>query len=142
MEAKLAELGGLLQELGNVQKNVESRRTRRRSSINRSSPKRSPDQRPWKNALTLSEVTGGGDGRLPPIVEGKYYPRRTMESVVLRIQCCDTDCYVVLKIYLESSWILPTPRIRRTLGRHLLRISMREIRSNLIPRKNRHPAES
>ena len=142
METKLAELGGLLQELGNVQKNVESRRTQRRSSMNRSSPKRSPDQRRWKNALTLSEVTGGGDGRLPPIVEGKYYPRRTMESVFHRIQCRDADGYVVLKNYLESSRIQSTPRIRRTLGRHLLRISMREIRSSLIPRKNHHPAEA
>ena len=82
LEAKFAELGGLMQELGNVQKNVESQRTRRRSSMNRSSPKRSPDQRNWKNTLTLSEVTGGADGRLPPIVEGKYFPRRTMEYVV------------------------------------------------------------
>ena len=82
LEAKLAELGGLVQELGNVQKNVDSQRGQRRS-MNRSSPRRSPDQRNWKNTLTLSEVTGGTDGRLPPIVEDKYYPRRTMEYVYL-----------------------------------------------------------
>lgn len=80
LEAKLAELGGLIQELGNVQKNVDSQRAQRRRSINRTSPKRSPDQRNWKNALTLSEVTGGADGRLPPIVEDKYFPRRTMDA--------------------------------------------------------------
>ena len=79
LEAKLAELGGLVQELGNVQKNVESQRAQRRRSLHRSSPKSSPDQKNWKNALTLSEVTGGADGRLPPIVEDKYFPRRTME---------------------------------------------------------------
>ena len=85
LEAKLSELGELVQELGNVQKNVASQRKHRRRSISRNSPKRSPDQRNWKNALTLSEVTGGADGRLPPILEDKYFPRRTMEYVILRI---------------------------------------------------------
>lgn len=79
LEAKLAELGGLVKELGDVQKSAEKKRTKKRNSIGRTSPKRSPDQRNWKNALTLSEATGGVDGRLPPIVEDKYYPRRTME---------------------------------------------------------------
>ena len=83
LEAKLLELGRLVQELGNVQKNVDSQRKQRRKSILRNSPKRSPDQRNWKNALTLSEVTGGADGRLPPILEDKYYPRRTMEYAIL-----------------------------------------------------------
>ena len=79
LEAKLTELGELVQELGMVQSNVESSRAHKRNSMNRTSPKRSPDQKNWKNALTLSEVTGGTDGRLPPIIEDKYYPRRTME---------------------------------------------------------------
>ena len=85
LEAKLSELGRLVQELGNVQKNVDGQRKQRRRSILRNSPKRSPDQRNWKNALTLSEVTGGADGRLPPILEDKYYPRRTMEYENLRM---------------------------------------------------------
>lgn len=82
LEAKLLELGGLVRELGEVEKTVESQRVRRRKSINRSSPKRSPDQRNWKNTLSLSEAVGGADGRLPPIAEDKYYPRRTMEYVI------------------------------------------------------------
>lgn len=86
LEAKLAELGGLVQELGIVQNSIDSQSAQKRS-INRSSPKISPDQRNWKNALTLSEVTGGADGRLPPIVEDKYFPRRTMEYVFLHILC-------------------------------------------------------
>ena len=94
LETKLAELGGLVQELGNVQKTIDSQRGPRRS-INRSSPRRSPDQRNWKNTLTLSEVTGGTDGRLPPIVEDKYYPRRTMEYVSLHILYLNADSYVV-----------------------------------------------
>ena len=79
LEAKLSELGSLLQELGEVQKTADVKRAQKRRSISRSSPKRSPDQRIWKNTLTLSEAVGGADGRLPPIVEDKYYPRRTME---------------------------------------------------------------
>ena len=81
LEAKLTELGGLIRELGEVQNGAENQRPAKRKSLSRSSPERSPDQKNWKNVLTLSEVTGGADGRLPPIVEGKYFPRRTMEYV-------------------------------------------------------------
>ena len=88
LEAKLAELGGLVFELGRAQKSaiVTSASSRRQSRGK--SPKRSPDQRIWRNALTLSEVTGGQDRRLPPIVEDKYYPRRTLEydTVCLTLQ--------------------------------------------------------
>lgn len=79
LEAKLSELGGLVEELHKVQINVEDRRSleKRRTSI--ASPKKSPDQKNWKTVLTLSEVTGRVDDRLPPIVEDKYYPRRTLE---------------------------------------------------------------
>ncbi|KAL8734366.1 MAG: hypothetical protein Q9166_001564 [cf. Caloplaca sp. 2 TL-2023] len=80
LEVKLLELGGLVQELGNVQQSYEDRRARRRRSGVKDSPKRSPEQRNWKNALTISEVPGSVDGRLPPIVEGKYYPRRTLDA--------------------------------------------------------------
>ena len=75
LEEKLAELGGLVKELGQVQKVTGTRRTSKRKSAGQSSP----DQKNWKNVLTLSEATGGMDGRLPPILEDKYYPRRTME---------------------------------------------------------------
>ncbi len=85
LEAKLTELGCLVQELGIDQKCKRNRSPRRKSTI-RCSPKRSPDQKNWKNALTLSEVTGGIDGRLSPIVEDKYFPRRTMEYVLCLIK--------------------------------------------------------
>ncbi|KAL8662529.1 MAG: hypothetical protein Q9202_004674 [Teloschistes flavicans] len=80
LDIKLQELGGLIQELGNVQQNAEGRRALRRRSRGKSAPKQSPDQSSWKNGLTISEVMGGADGRLPPIVEGKYYPRRTLDA--------------------------------------------------------------
>lgn len=80
LEAKLAELGGLVQELGRIQVAAENPRSPKRKSLNRTEPKRSPDQKNWKNNFTLSEVTGGGDGRLPPIVEDKYFPRKTLDA--------------------------------------------------------------
>ena len=79
LEAKLTEIGGLVQELGKIQTDAANRRSPKRRSICRSSPKNSPDQKVWKNVLSLAEVTGGADGRLPPIVEDKYYPRKTLE---------------------------------------------------------------
>lgn len=79
LETKLSELGNLVRELGEVQKTSDAQLARKRKSLDRKSPKRSPDQRNWRNTLTFSEVVGSGDGRLPPIVEDKYYPRRTLE---------------------------------------------------------------
>ena len=101
LEDKLSELGGLLGELGSLQSTKRVKELKGTASGNRrssssspshhrqysGSPKRSPDQRNWKNALTLSEVTYGGqqgqgddgNGRLPAILEDKLYPRRTLE---------------------------------------------------------------
>ncbi|MCJ1283857.1 hypothetical protein MMC26_003188 [Xylographa opegraphella] len=79
LEEKLAELGCLVFELGRAQTSAiaTSAPLRRQSRVK--SPENSPDQRVWKNALTLSEVTAGQDGRLPPILEDKYYPRKTLK---------------------------------------------------------------
>lgn len=81
LEAKLTELGGLVQDLGRIQVAAINPRSPKRKSMNQNESKRSPDQKNWKNNLTLSEVTAGGDGRLPPIVEDKYFPRKTLEYV-------------------------------------------------------------
>ena len=80
LEAKLGEMGELVQELGKAHSSISVGRTSRRRSIKQSSPKKSPDQRNWKNTLTLSEVTCGSESsRLPAIIEDKTYPRRTLE---------------------------------------------------------------
>ena len=79
LEAKLAELGALVSELG------EGQSSKRRSSLPHNSlvedqaPKRSPNQRNWKNASTSLSAAGGESSRLPPILEDKYYPRKTLE---------------------------------------------------------------
>ncbi|MCJ1475329.1 hypothetical protein MMC13_003991 [Lambiella insularis] len=79
LDIKLAELGSLVFELGQARKSAIADNSPPRRRSRKASPKRSPDQRNWKNVLSLSEVTGGQDGRLPPIVEDKYYPRRTLD---------------------------------------------------------------
>lgn len=79
LEAKLAELGALVSELG------DGRQSKRRSSLPHNdlvedqAPKRSPNQRNWKNASISSGAAGGENSRLPPILEDKYYPRKTLE---------------------------------------------------------------
>ncbi|KAI9778742.1 MAG: hypothetical protein M1835_004852 [Candelina submexicana] len=79
LEQKVRELSGFVLELGAVQDRVQSGgEIQSGSRGGRTSPKRSPDQKNWKNAFTLSEVTGGQDGRLPPIAEDKAYPRLTL----------------------------------------------------------------
>lgn len=80
LEAKLKEVGNLVQELGDVQKAAKKRsQQKRRSMDSRLSPKRSPNQRSWKNTQTLSDLMGEAEGRLPPILEDKQFPRRTLE---------------------------------------------------------------
>lgn len=60
-------------------------------AVNNRGPARSPDPKNWKNTLSLSDVAQGhghgpeGSGRLPVILEDKYYPRRTMKYVLLGI---------------------------------------------------------
>lgn len=79
LEAKLTELGELVQELGVVTTARERRRSSKRRSMDCSSPRRSPDQRTWRNGLGCSGFAGGLEGRLPPILEDKYFPRKTLE---------------------------------------------------------------
>ena len=63
-------------------------RKKRISKTNREGQE-SPGTKEWKNAMTLGEVTAKQaymqEGRLPPIVEDKYYPRRTMEYVPTKV---------------------------------------------------------
>lgn len=81
LEEKLTELGELVQELGVVTTAGERRRSLKRRSMDRGSPKRSPDERTWRSGLRCSEFAGGLEGRLPPILEDKYFPRKTLEYV-------------------------------------------------------------
>jgi hypothetical protein len=83
LEVKLLELSQLITGLGDEL--APTKKSPRTGKITRSSPSRSPDQKNWKNMCTLSEAVGGGqDGRLPPILENKSYPRRTLEYLQSR----------------------------------------------------------
>ena len=76
LEAKLLELGALISDLGNEPEQKKSTKGRRTV---KESPSRSPAQRDWRNMYTMSEVVRGLEGALPPIVENKTYPRKTLE---------------------------------------------------------------
>jgi DNA-binding protein H-NS len=77
LEAKLLEISALVNDLGD--ESAPKKKSPRAGKITRASPNSSPDQRNWKNMCTLSEAVGGQEGRLPPILENKLYPRRTLE---------------------------------------------------------------
>lgn len=77
LEAKLSEIGALISSLGDDP--AGKTKSPRRGKITRSSPTQSPDQKNWKNMCTLSEAVGAQEGKLPPILENKSYPRRTLE---------------------------------------------------------------
>jgi hypothetical protein len=77
LEEKLLELGALINSLGDEQ--VRKENSPQIGKVARTSPDRSPNQRDWRNMCTLSEAVAAQEGRLPPILENKLYPRRTLE---------------------------------------------------------------
>ena len=77
LEAKLLEIGALITSLGDG--STSKKKAAREGKITKANPSQSPDQRNWKNMCTLSEAVAGQEGRLPPIMENKSYPRRTLE---------------------------------------------------------------
>jgi hypothetical protein len=79
LEAKLLEIGALITSLGDGP--APKKRSPREGKVVAASPSQSPNQRDWKNMCTLSEAVAGQEGRLPPIMENKSYPRRTLEYV-------------------------------------------------------------
>ena len=79
LNTRLSELAGLLLELGQIRSNDIQERSVRRKSTVLASPKKSPNQRQWKNKIVLADMAGEADGRLPTIMEDKHFPRRTLE---------------------------------------------------------------
>lgn len=79
LEAKLLEISALITELGD--ESVPKKKSSHAGKITRASPNPSPDQKNWKSICALSEAVGGQDARLPPILENKLFPRRTLEYV-------------------------------------------------------------
>jgi hypothetical protein len=78
LEAKILEISALITGLGDEP--MPKKKSPRTGKITRASPNTSPDQKNWKNMCTLNEAV---EGRLPPILENKLFPRRTLEYVVL-----------------------------------------------------------
>lgn len=77
LETKLLEITELISTLGNEPE--RKKKSIQRGKVTRASPNQSPDQKNWRNMCTLSEAAAGQEGRLPPILENKSYPRRTLE---------------------------------------------------------------
>ncbi|KAF2466987.1 uncharacterized protein BDR25DRAFT_267752 [Lindgomyces ingoldianus] len=86
LEAKIQELGSLVAELGQIQKANTGPRCKSQTAATR----RSPDERQWRSGLGLQEVE---NSMLPTITEGKYYPRRTMNTDELREILEDPDSH-------------------------------------------------
>lgn len=81
VNTKLAEIIALIATLDDApQPTPKSPET---GKLSRSSPRQSLDQRTWKNGCALSEAVAAQEGKLPTIVEDKFYPRRTLEYVNL-----------------------------------------------------------
>ncbi|CAG8391971.1 unnamed protein product [Penicillium salamii] len=70
LDAKLAELSSLATDLGSL-----PRRVGKLCDEQSQRPKQAPESRP-----RTEDLFGPDDGRLPAIVEDKYYPRRTLEA--------------------------------------------------------------
>jgi len=89
LESKLQEVSALVQELGNLPD--QAARTRSSSGRCRSGifeQVKNSDEREWTNRQTIGGAQAGDrdlpEGRLPVILEDKYYPRRTLETAEVR----------------------------------------------------------
>lgn len=71
LEEKLLELSELIGELGHPPRSKKP--SPKRGKITLTNPNQSPNSRAWRNEAAEQE------GRLPPIVEHKTYPRKTLE---------------------------------------------------------------
>ncbi|PMD66162.1 uncharacterized protein K444DRAFT_165010 [Hyaloscypha bicolor E] len=74
LEAKLLEISALITRLGDEP--AAKKKPPRAGKTTGASPNTSPDQKNWKNICPLNEAV---EGRLPPILENKLFPRRTLE---------------------------------------------------------------
>ena len=89
LEKQLKEVSTLVDELGGLpDKAAQKEQRRRKSTHGILGEARSPTAPDWRNKQTiagvLSGATGESDGRLPPIVEDKLYPRRTLEPLEIQ----------------------------------------------------------
>ena len=77
LETKLQEISALISNLNQTPTPVKN--LLKAGRITREASNGSPDSRNWKNICTLSEAVAAQEGRLPPILENKSFPRKTLE---------------------------------------------------------------
>lgn len=83
LEAKLKEVGDLVQELDHVKTN-ETKDILQDQLTDKKTTQTVTQETLWRKARACSDLLGDEDGRLPSIPEDKYYPRRTLEYVKIR----------------------------------------------------------
>jgi hypothetical protein len=112
IESKLAELGSLVEEMGALPDNL-MRNPRHQTK------EHDAEERNLCAASRRAAISGEEDGRLPAILEDKYYPRRTLSSVfssMLGSHCANILCRrpeeldeIVVTSDLDSPTIGPPP---------------------------------
>ena len=107
LEAKLQEVNTIVTELGELPERTARRKSGPRKSIIVVNNARSPAEKEWRNQQTIGGVLNAEradqEGRLPAILEGKSYPRRTLDHTELQSPVDD------LGNPLESPEIGPPP---------------------------------
>jgi hypothetical protein len=76
LEVKILEIAALVNNLGDV----DTRRKRPSKDVTKSATS-SPTQKNWRSSCSLADTLASQEGRLPPILENKSYPRRTLEYI-------------------------------------------------------------
>ena len=88
LEWKMKEVSVLVDELGGLPEKAEKKGRRRKSTHGILGQGRSPTAPDWRNRQTIAGVLSGAtaeqEGRLPPIVEDKLFPRRTLEPLEIQ----------------------------------------------------------
>lgn len=75
LEKKMVEMAALISEI----KHVPASRRRVSTEPRQATAVRSPSQKLQREIYTMNEAIALQEGRLPPILEAKQYPRRTLE---------------------------------------------------------------
>lgn len=90
LEAKIQELGGLVAELGQMNRKGGDTAP----CTGKTATKKTPDERQWRSALGLQEVE---NAMLPTITESKAYPRMTLKYALVLI--------IPLLVYSRASYV-------------------------------------
>lgn len=84
LEVRLQEINALVAGLNKAPKPMAESPVEEQQS-DKTAAFRSSEEKKWRNMCAMSEEVAIQEGRLPPILENKTFPRRTLEYVQLRL---------------------------------------------------------